>query len=298
MPLLRMGMNIRVFSTSYRGMVCYKKFLIQYPFINNLNEKIMKRIAFIVVAMFVTAMAYAQPHADITSLGNNNTATIQQVAGENWAFIMQDLGMSENNTATIIQSYGNSEGNHANIFQTMIDNVAEITQGGLDNTTTINQWGIDNFAKVWQLGENSTITINQHPMSTLNTVDFRQNGINLSAVIDQYGTQNKVKLMQGGEDGDLNILQRGTGNKVVGIGGGFFNPDPYGYFMGDHLDIDQIGRENTVRLWSGVAGATVDILQNGNGNTATVYQTATPTFNAPMMVPQNPNLMGGPGFPW
>jgi hypothetical protein len=107
-----------------------------------------------------------------------------------------------------------------------------------------------------------------------------------------------VKLMQGGEDGDLNILQRGTGNKVVGIGGGFFNPDPYGYFMGDHLDIDQIGRENTVRLWSGVAGATVDILQNGNGNTATVYQTATPTFNAPMMFPQNPYLMGGPGFPW
>lgn len=260
----------------------------------------MKRLAFLVVAMFVTAWAYAQPHAEITSLGNYNSATIQQVAGENWALIMQDLGHSDYNMATITQSYGNSEGNHANIYQTNEYNVAEITQGGTDNLGTITQWGNRDNAKLWQLGLDNSAIITQHLGSSLNSVDFRQNGSHLTAVIDQYGTLNKVKLMQGGEDGDVTINQRGSGNEVKGIGGGFFNPDPYGYFMGERLDIDQIGQENTVRLWSGVAGATVDILQNGIGNTATVYQTGNPTFNLPMLIPQNPFLMGGggPGFPF
>jgi len=258
----------------------------------------MKRLAFIVVALFAIAMAYAQPHADITSLGNNNTATIQQVAAENWALIMQDLGMSENNTATITQSYVNSDNNHASIYQTNMDNVAEITQGGVDNTALISQWGTDNLAELWQLGLNSSATITQHIGSSLNRVDFRQNGTNLLAVIDQYGTSNLVKLMQAGEDGELSILQRGTGNRVMGIGGGFFNPEPVGYFAGSHLDIDQIGEDNLIRLWSGAAGATVDVLQNGNGNTATVYQTGAPTFNSPMFVPMDPGLMGSPFFPF
>lgn len=260
----------------------------------------MKRLVFFVAALFVTSLAMAQPHADITSIGTYNTATIKQCASENWATIVQDLGVSHDNSATITQCCSRSLNNHASIFQTEFENTADVKQGGLNNLAQVMQWGRENDVKLMQGGSFSQAFITQHPMSFKNEVDFIQFGDRLMATIDQKGSFNDVKLMQGGSVGVVDIDQEGIDNDIYGISTGRYDSHPYAYFAGASLDVDQIGRENTLMLWSSAPGATVDVLQNGLGNTATVYQGEGCSTCMPPMPPLDPRLCcpsfpGGPG---
>ncbi len=259
----------------------------------------MKRLVFFIAALFVASLAMAQPHADITSIGTYNTATIKQCASENWATIVQDLNVSHDNTATITQCCSNSRYNQAFVFQTEYENTADVTQGGLNNFVKVMQWGRENDVKMKQGGSFNQAFITQHPQSFKNEVDFIQYGERLYATIDQKGSFNDVKLMQGGTGGIVDIDQDGCDNNIYGIGTNMWDSRPYAYFMGASLDVDQIGRDNTLKLWSGVAGATVDVLQNGVGNLATVYQGTGCTSCQVPCPPQDPRLCcpTGPGGP-
>jgi hypothetical protein len=254
----------------------------------------MKRLVFFIAALFVTSLAMAQPHADITSIGSYNTATIKQCASENWATIVQDLRVSVGNSASITQCCDNSWNNRAFVYQTEYDNTANVKQGGLSNFAQVNQWGRENNVKLLQGGANSQVYITQHPLSFNNIVDFVQIGNRLLATIDQRGSYNDVLLRQGGNDGIVDIDQDGVNNEVYGIPGQYLRP--YAYFAGASLDVDQVGTDNKLMMWSGVAGATVDVLQTGLGNTATVYQGAGCTSCTPPPIPPDPRLCC-PGTP-
>lgn len=240
----------------------------------------MKRLVFFVAALFAVCLgAMAQPHASILSYGNYNTATIKQSAAENWATIVQDLRTSEYNRATITQCYANSFNNRAAVFQTMRGNTADVKQSGRSNFIRVEQWGNQGLVDLVQGGAGNEAYVNQY-QGPGNIVTFRQFGTDLDATIIQKGMNNEVALKQGGSRSDININQDGFGNSVKGI------TDRYAFLGGNDaiLDVDQLGQRNTLRLWSGVPGATVAVYQNGIENLATVYQGPslcifpTPTF--------------------
>ena len=215
---------------------------------------------------------------------NDNTASISQWTSDNDARIFQFGG--DHNEAYITQNGGND--NNAQVSQGYLWEVHGLVPvDGYYNEARMNQDGASNNATVMQLGENNIFELNQ------------------------FGNENYVGQKGQVQDGNQWFLQQGDGNRFRGVSenngelsydwtifaeqnnGATLDNDTegidgyYGSFqngddnriglrqgMDDWALIQQLGNSNTALLYQfGVDRNEATILQNGNSNQASVFQT-------------------------
>jgi len=188
----------------------------------------------------------------ITTVGNNSTATISQVSGNNAAgYIAQGFktNTSNGNVATITQVETNGEWNNNNYAALpgggggFIWNDTNIAQDGALNQAIIYQQGSSNSsADIIQIGSGNTGSISQYSVAH-----------NSLASIEQYGTGNYASSSASG-DADSSILQRGADNFA-------FTTQLY-----------TVGNPNVAAIVQTGTANLASVTQQGGGNRATVRQ--------------------------
>lgn len=133
-----------------------------------------------------------------------------------------------------------------------------------------------------QLGDNNklyvstagTLTVVQDNTGTAmvgNTIKYTQTAAG-TVGLTQDGDKNLIWLKNTSSTVpmDVDVDQVGDGNTVASFVDGVATT--CAIFAGAHLDVDQIGNLNSLNLDSQSAGASVDVLQQGNSNWASVVQ--------------------------
>lgn len=222
------------------------------------------------------------------------TATIRQEGTGNRLDAMQTWVGNEINVVSIGQrntvEVDQSGFSTAQVRQTGTTNLVRLEQistgigGGfavVDQTGTANQADIYQYSGRYpagdvfltQVGDANSAAIKSG--SSYSTLDYKQQGIgnqldagitgqNSSLTGYSQGNYNSVVTSQAGNNNSLDIAQLGSDNQI----------DAYQDLYAHQAAISQIGNANQVllRQSQSLEGNTASIVQNGNGNVASVFQ--------------------------
>lgn len=244
----------------------------------------------------------------VDQTGIKNTATVIQVGNNNgewgyyWGWHQNDRNWNvlsqtgNDNVGSVIQASDNK----FKMTQVGDQNTAKIEEQG-NNVVTILQDGNKNiiggivncvptdvaiFATgasmdATQLGDNNKLFVNTAGALTVlqkgmilgdgNTIKYTQTGAGVVALV-QEGDKNLIWLKNTSVTTpmDVDVDQIGNGNTVASFENGVATS--CAKFAGSHLDVDQIGNLNSLHLDSTDPAASVDVLQQGNSNWASVTQ--------------------------
>lgn len=211
--------------------------------------------------------------------GDNNTATLSQIAAGNDYISVVQTG--NNNSSTVSQT-GAGENISATVTQTGSFNSATVNQNPADGATTrITQTGDYFSATVTQNSNNiavidqrnsglsgSSVTVLQDGSRNLTNITQGTDELSVNnavANVTQTGDDNSVKLFQTGSDQTATISQTGNGNRLLGI-------------EGETSFASQSGAGNTLTLTQtneiGGPGNQAFVNQQGYANAATITQRA------------------------
>lgn len=146
------------------------------------------------------------PETDVWQISDNNKAYIEQASDASRVTIYQgleqpvqaqfgyNLALGTNNYAKVVQTAG-ADGSRGDVIQGGSDNIANVTQSGLNSISYLNQLGTGNEAGVTQTGDN-------------NQSYLTQNGNGHDATVNQSSNGNVSNLLQNG-NGNSAIVQQG-----------------------------------------------------------------------------------------
>jgi hypothetical protein len=227
--------------------------------------------------------------------GYKNDVVIQQTWNSENNFAKQDMSATSSNNHSNIWQNSNSVDNNAYQLVEGSFNYSHIEQNDGSSSSSANQYiygasSTMNTLNIFQTGDLQTAT--QTVTGSENIVSAEQNGSNNIATQLITGSLNTSSLYQNAatgayanltQDGNSNttlltqdegsgsraiVLQQGNNNILQGLTGG----DPALNNLGSTLTVDQLGDWNTANVSQTAAGTNAAILQNGNGNIATVNQ--------------------------
>lgn len=204
--------------------------------------------------------------AEQTVLGNSNQAKFTQTGNNNEARTSQIGNLS--NVQVLQQGNSNIVGgvdatNNATLATAVFNNGASMDakQYGDNNKLYVNTAGTLNVTQDNSLTGTQTGNKIQYTQTSNETIDLNQKG---------DGNLIWVKNTSAANAANFDVDQEGDGNKVAKFVDGVVSETAL--FNGAFLDIDQVGNNNSLNLDSQSAGASVDVLQSGNGNWASVVQ--------------------------
>lgn len=137
----------------------------------------------------------------VTQNGAGATSDFAAANAESTAVYVSQKGF--NGSSEIKQTDAGSD-NEAVLLQTdfSINEQSEITQSGSENLAVVTQSGMDNFSEVLQGGDLNTATVNQ-------------SGINNDSYVDQSGNSNTATVTQYSNNNYSTVNQSGNGNTAT-----------------------------------------------------------------------------------
>jgi hypothetical protein len=173
-----------------------------------------------------------------------NDMTVIQVGSGNWA--VQDIYKGANATT---HQFGDN-------------NIAEIDSDGNGTSYEIYQGKGTVGADQTTASDNATTA-----GSNSNRAYVDASGGGNTLLIEQYGTGSHLADVVMADGADVDVLQDGLSNRLVGLG----NVGPAEVLAGSQLTVDQVGNSNAGYVFQGVGGVgTID--QAGNSNVGTINQ--------------------------
>ena len=205
----------------------------------------------------------------LTQTGNDNSATltehgnsnfqVQQIGGD-----FNKVGLDQTGSVAYVLQNGNSN--------TIAGLTSDIATFGTGTSLDATQLGDNNKLYVSTAGNLTTLQNNVGSTKTGNEITYEQTAVGITA-LTQIGDKNLIWLKNTSSLSpmDVDVDQNGDGN-IVGktFVGGLATASAN--FEGNHLDIDQTGNFNKLNLDSTTAHASVDVMQNGSNNWASVIQ--------------------------
>ena len=209
----------------------------------------------------------------LSQTGDNNIGSVLQASDSR--FKMTQMGGNSNearieeqglNTVTTMQN-GNSN-IIGGILNCVTQDVAIFAVGASMDAT---QLGDNNKLWVSTAGALTVVQDNTGTDMVGNTIKYSQTAAGV-VELKQIGDENLIWLKNTSANSpmDVEVEQEGNGNTVASFVGGVATS--CATFAGSHLDVDQYGNLNSLNLDSQSAGASVDVLQSGNSNWASVVQ--------------------------
>jgi len=201
-------------------------------------------------------------NAAVVSQGSDNIFRIKQYGDENKAMINQE---GNNVVNTLQQGNLNTIGGLSNFVP---QEVATFSTGA---TMDAVQLGDNNKLYVSTAGRLNVFQNNSSIASEGNTVKYTQTSAG-DADLNQVGSNNLV-FLKTTTAGLIDVDQNGTSNGVALYANGSASAaSGSALFEGTHLNVDQTGSSNLLNLNSTGANASVDVMQNGSSNWASVVQ--------------------------
>lgn len=190
-----------------------------------------------------------------TQTGNNNEARTSQIGNLSNVQVLQ-----QGNTNIV---GGVDATNNTTLATAVFNNGASLDakQYGDNNKLFVNTAGTLNVTQDNSLSGTQTGNRIQYTQTSLETINLNQKGDNNLIWLKNTSSANAA---------NFDVDQEGDGNKVAKFVNGAVSETAL--FNGAFLDIDQMGNNNSLNLDSQSVGASVDVLQSGNSNWASVVQ--------------------------
>lgn len=210
----------------------------------------------------------------LTQTGTDNDAFVTQLGGS--LFLLTQLGdfnytgmQLTRSVAKVLQDGDN------NYVGGMVDCTPTTTAILVDASLDAQQLGNWNKLYVSTAGNLTIVQDNTAAGAgaTGNTIMYTQTGAGTVA-LTQAGDANLIWLKNTSTTVpmDVDVYQEGNGNAVASFENGVATD--CARFAGKHLDIDQLGNDNSLHLNSAGALDIVNVMQNGSNNWASVIQSS------------------------
>ena len=196
-----------------------------------------------------------QNQTKFTQTGNNNEARTSQIGN------LSNVQVLQQGNSNIVG--GVDATNNTMLATAVFNNGASMDakQYGNNNKLYVNTAGTLNVTQDNSLAGTTLGNKIQYTQTSLETIDLNQKGDDNLIWLKNTSAANAA---------NFDVDQEGDGNKVAKFVNGAVSETAL--FNGAFLDIDQVGNNNSLNLDSQSAGASVDVLQSGNGNWASVVQ--------------------------